>query len=252
VNRRWLTYATVTTVGALAALSAAAAVLLLQPQWLIDFFARRSPQVLYFAETDQPLVALTLDDGPDPHSTPQILDVLERYEARATFFLISDRVRGNEGLVQQMVEAGHELGNHMTQDRPSIRLSSAEFEAALLEADSVLSHFTDVRWFRPAGGWYNDAMLSIIEAHGYRCALGSVHPYDATIPSSAFAARHTLRGVRPGAVVILHDGGGRGLRTAAALERILPELKRRGLRTVTLSELAAEGEDSHDSEASDR
>ena len=252
MKRAWPKITRWTTLGCLAAASAGAAVLLLQPHWLVDALARRSPRVLYFADTDEPLVALTLDDGPDPQSTPLILDVLERYEARATFFLISDRVHGNEELVQKMVEAGHELGNHMKRDRPSIRLSSARFETALLEADSVLSRFADVRWFRPGGGRYNDAMLSISEAHGYRSALGSVYPYDATIPSSTFAARHTLRLVRPGSVVILHDGGARGWRTAAALERILPELRRRGLQTVTVSELVAVGEDSHDPGASDR
>ena len=239
MSRRCLTYATVTSVGALAALSAAAAVLLLQPQWLIDLLARRSPQVLYFAETDQPLVGLTFDDGPDPNTTPQILHVLERYEARATFFLISDRVQGNEGLVREMVEAGHELGNHMTRDRPSLQLSSAEFQASLLEADSVLSRFADVRWFRPGGGRYNDPMLLTVEEHGYRCALGSVYPYDATLPFSALAAHHVLRKASPGSVIILHDGGTRGQRTAATLERILPELRRRGLRAVTLSQLVA-------------
>ena len=242
MKRAWPKITKWTTLGSLAAASAGAAVLLLQPHWLVDVLARRSPRVLYFVDTDEPLVALTLDDGPDPQTTPLILDVLERYEARATFFLISDRVRGNEGLVRRMVEAGDELGNHMTQDRPSSRLSSARFEAALLEADSVLSRFGDVRWFRPGGGRYSDAMLSIIEARGYRCALGSVYPYDATIPFSSFAVQHVLRSVRPGSVIILHDYGERGARTAAALRRILPELWRRGLRSVTLSELVAAAE----------
>jgi peptidoglycan/xylan/chitin deacetylase (PgdA/CDA1 family) len=237
VNRRCLTYASVTSVGALAALSAAAAVLLLQPHWLIELLARRSPRVLYFVETNEPLVTLTFDDGPDPHTTPRILDLLERYEARATFFLISDRVQGYEGLVREMVEAGHELGNHMTRDRPSVRLSSAEFEAALIEADSVLSRFAEVEWFRPGGGRYDDALLSIIEKHGYRCALGSVYPYDSAIPFSTFAAHRILRKTRPGSVIILHDNGARGRRTADVLERILPELRGRGLRVVTLSEL---------------
>jgi peptidoglycan/xylan/chitin deacetylase (PgdA/CDA1 family) len=192
---------------------------------------------LYFVKTNEPLVALTIDDGPDEQTTRPILDLLKRHEAKATFFLIGDRVRGNEQLVQEMVEAGHELGNHMTRDRPSIWLSSADFEAALLEADSVLSRFADVRWIRPGSGWYDDAMLSIIEKHGYRCALGSVYPYDSAIPFSAFSAQHVLRKARAGSVIVLHDGGGRGQRTIAALERILPELRRRGLRTVTLSAL---------------
>jgi peptidoglycan/xylan/chitin deacetylase (PgdA/CDA1 family) len=73
---------------------------------------------------------------------------------------------------------------------------------------------------------------------GYECALGSVYPYDATIPSSAFAARYILRNVRPGAVIVLHDGGARGRRSARTLRTVLPALSSRGYRVVALSELA--------------
>jgi peptidoglycan/xylan/chitin deacetylase (PgdA/CDA1 family) len=80
-------------------------------------------------------------------------------------------------------------------------------------------------------------MLSILHRHGYRCALGSVYPFDAKIGFSGFAAHHVLWNVRPGSIIILHDHGARGKRTALALVTILPELNRRGFRVVPLSEL---------------
>jgi peptidoglycan/xylan/chitin deacetylase (PgdA/CDA1 family) len=82
-------------------------------------------------------------------------------------------------------------------------------------------------------------MIAALTARGYRCALGSVYPYDATIPSFEFSIRHILRYIRPGAILVLHDGGARGRRTARVLRSILPALKRRGFRVVTLSELTA-------------
>jgi peptidoglycan/xylan/chitin deacetylase (PgdA/CDA1 family) len=82
-------------------------------------------------------------------------------------------------------------------------------------------------------------MIDIMRRHGYRCALGSVYPFDATIPSTAFAARYIMSHTRPGAVLVLHDGGSRGRRTAKVLSEVLPELRRRGYRVVTLSELVA-------------
>ncbi len=197
--------------------------------------------MLYFIETEESLVALTIDDGPDPETTPSILQLLARHHARATFFLISDRVDGNAALVRRAVAEGHELGNHLTRDEPSIALSSDEFAEALREAHATLARFAPVRWVRPGSGWYDREMLSIIAAHGYRAALGSVYPYDALIPSSRFAAQHVLRKVRPGSIIILHDGGARGARTAQTLEAILPELARRGLQVVTLSELIPVG-----------
>ena len=82
-------------------------------------------------------------------------------------------------------------------------------------------------------------MVEVMQRHGYRCALGSVYPFDTTIPSVAWATGYILRNAKPGAIVVLHDGGSRGLRTARILAEVLPELRRRGYRVVSLSELAA-------------
>jgi peptidoglycan-N-acetylglucosamine deacetylase len=209
------------------------------PDWLIDQLARRHPGCLYRVPTQARLVALTIDDGPDSSSTPLILAELRRQEVRATFFLIAERVRGQEQLVRTIASEGHELGNHFTRDRASVRLSPSAFEADLLRAHQVLVPYGDVRWARPGSGWYSRAMISVMRRHGYRCALGSVYPFDATIPSAGFAARYIMSHTQPGAVVVLHDGGSRGRRTAKVLSEVLPELRRRGYRVVSLSELVA-------------
>jgi peptidoglycan/xylan/chitin deacetylase (PgdA/CDA1 family) len=214
------------------------AVLWTAPEWLITRLARWYPGCLYHVPTDQSMVALTIDDGPDPVSTPSILAELRRHEARATFFLITDRLRNQEPLVSRLVAEGHELGNHFTRDRPGILLGSSAFEADLLRADYALTPWGRPVWARPASGWYSQAMIGVMARHGYRCALGSVYPFDATIPSVAWASSYILRNVRAGAIVILHDGGSRGRRTARVLAEVLPKLRRRGYRVVSLSELA--------------
>jgi peptidoglycan-N-acetylglucosamine deacetylase len=216
---------------------AAAAALWSTPEWLIDQLARWHPGCLYRVPTQAALVALTIDDGPDPISTPMILAELRRQRSRATFFLITERVRGQEQLVRTIISQGHELGNHFTRDRASIRLNPSAFEVDLLQAHQVLAPYGTVKWARPGSGWYSRAMVGIMRRHEYRCALGSVYPFDATIPSAGFAARYIMWHTRPGAVVILHDGGSRGRRTAKVLSEVLPELRRRGYRVVSLSEL---------------
>lgn len=221
----------------LVATAAIGGTLLWQPDWLLSALARRAPDVLYFVETAEPLVALTIDDGPDSATTPEILHVLAEHRARATFFLITSRVSGNEALVAEMVRQGHELGNHLTRDEPSWRLSPAAFQADLRAAHDVLSRFAPMRWVRPAGGWYDAEMRAVIRAGGYRCVLGSIYPFDAHVPWAGFIARQVLRRIRSGAIVVLHDGGDRGRRTAEALRRILPELARRGVRMTTVSDL---------------
>jgi peptidoglycan/xylan/chitin deacetylase (PgdA/CDA1 family) len=219
------------------------------PEWLIGRLEARYPGCQYRVSTKAPLVALTIDDGPDPRTTPLILAELGRHGARATFFLIGERVKGQEGLVSRLVAEGHEIGNHFMRDRASIRLSPHAFETDLLEADQVLAGYGAVKWARPGSGWYSHGMLDVMRRHGYRCALGSVYPLDAAIPSTAIAARFVLRHARPGAVIVLHDGGARGVRTARTLRTVLPELRRRRYRVVSLSELVGSVHAAHSAAA---
>jgi peptidoglycan/xylan/chitin deacetylase (PgdA/CDA1 family) len=215
------------------------AVLWSQPRWVIDRVARLYPGCLYRAHTDRRIVALTIDDGPDAVTTPPILDELRLHSARATFFLIAGQLRGSDAVARRIVGEGHEIGNHGMEDRPAIRLGSGEFAADLRAADEVLSAYGPVRWARPGSGWYSAPMVATMQRSGYRCALGSVYPFDAALAFPALATRHILANVRPGAVVVLHDGGARGRRTLEVLRMVLPQLRQRGYRVVTLSELEA-------------
>ncbi|MGD2027608.1 MAG: chitin deacetylase family protein [Anaerolineales bacterium] len=213
---------------------------LVQPEWLMQRLRSRSPEVIYSIDTDQPIVALTIDDGPDGTYSPQILELLEEHHAHATFFLITNRISGNEAILQQMIDEGHELGNHLTEDEPSIRLSGKEFEQALVRSDQALSQYGNVIWVRPGSGWYNDEMLKIIKKYDYQLALGSVYPYDPQIGLAWYSAKFVLWKAKPGAVIVLHDHEGRGKRTIEALKIILPELAERGYQVVTLSDLVAQ------------
>jgi len=214
----------------------AALVVWTAPRWLVATIAKRAPGCLYNVHTDERVVALTLDDGPAT-ATPQILRVLRENDARATFFLISTHVPGREATVNAILGQGHEIGNHLTRDEPSIRLSSEAFDAAVTQAGAVLRQFAPVEWLRPGSGWYTPRMVATIERAGYRCALGSIYPFDALVPSSTFASAFILANVQPGAVIVLHDGPVRGHRTAKTLRRVLPVLRTRGYRVVSLTTL---------------
>lgn len=218
---------------------AAALALWTAPSWFVPRLAVWFPGCLYSIPTTSHAVALTIDDGPDSLTTPDLLHVLREHGARATFFLISGNVARDDSTVAAMIREGHEIGNHLTRDQPSIGLSPTEFDSALVSAGRTLSRFGPVRWARPGGGRYSRRMIATMHERGYRCALGSVYPYDAEVPSARLASAFVLTHARPGAVVVLHDGGARGRRTLSTLRRVLPELRRRGLRVVSLSELAA-------------
>jgi peptidoglycan/xylan/chitin deacetylase (PgdA/CDA1 family) len=197
-----------------------------------------SDEVLFHADTTEKVIALTIDDSPHPSLTEEILDTLAEYDVPSTFFIIGGQVAGNESLLERMVREGHELGNHLMSDQRSIMLERAEFSRQLAAAHAIVSPFGPVRWFRPGSGWYNKRILDEIRPYGYRCALGSVYPYDAQFQSVEFASTYILSNVQPGSIIILHDGREERQTTVDILHRILPALKNRGYRFVTLSDLA--------------
>ncbi|MEM9946598.1 MAG: chitin deacetylase family protein [Cyanobacteria bacterium P01_D01_bin.36] len=231
-----------------------AGILLSQPRWLFSLATNFFPGALYAVDTadnkpDTKQIALTIDDGPSP-ATTEILAVLAEHNVKATFFNIGDNLAGNEAAIQQTVAAGHELGNHLTTDYPSIRLSNKDFEANLLTAEQALRSFlkteqpaSELKWLRPGMGFYSSAMVKTAQKHDYRVVLGSRFPYDTHIHSSRFASAFILHTVQPGDIIVLHDGEaengkeGRGDRTIKTLQTILPALQKEGYTITTLSDL---------------
>ncbi|MFG6100886.1 chitin deacetylase family protein [Leptothoe sp. EHU-05/26/07-4] len=209
-----------------------------QPQWIFQMVSQIRPGALFFVSTEEPVIALTIDDGPQAETTAAILQVLERHEVQATFFMLSNELPSNEALLQEIIAKGHELGNHMTIDESSIRLSPTDFETKFLRADQTLSPYGNISWFRPGMGWYNNRMLDFIEKQGYQLVLGSLFPYDTHLPSIQFAQWFVLNNLDPGDILVLHDGPkNRGERTTQILDKLLPKIQQRGYRVVTLTEL---------------
>lgn len=221
-----------------------------RPPVLARTYLGGGSDVVYFQHTSERVIALTFDDGPDRVSTPALLSVLARHRARATFFLIGSRIPGNEDIVAAIVSAGHELGNHMMYDEASDRLTPDVFRAQLSQADAALRAFVPaVRWFRPGSGRFESWMFDAICERGYRGVLGDVYPFDAHLPWNEISDRLVRASVRPGSIVVLHEGPRMGDRTASLLVDLLPALVASGHRFATLSELV---EPSADDRCDDR
>lgn len=241
MRRRFRSIARLALAAPIGAVVALAIGFLAAPREGAEALAVLSPDVTYFVPGAPTAVALTIDDGPDPVGTPAILDVLREHSARATFFLIGERVAGNEDLVARMLAEGHEIGNHDYTERVSALAADAELSAGIDATHEILSAFGPVRWFRPGSGLFTAALLELVRQRGYRLALGDVFPVDGRVPFARFHAWYLMRHVEPGSIVILHDAQGRGVRTAATLRRVLPVLQRRGLEIVSLTQLADRG-----------
>jgi len=219
----------------LAVLSSA---LIAAPALVLEWVKRNSPEVVFQVPIEERVVALTIDDGPS-ESTREILDVLEEYGAEATFFVIGSQVEVRPELVREILEAGHELGHHMMEDVPSRDLPEGEFQERFQKMEGILASHGGSWLFRPASGWYDDKMVDFAREQGYLTVLGSVYPFDAQVSSSGFSSWYVRQHVGPGDIMVLHEGMGRGVRTADALRTILPDLRKQGYRVVSVSRLLA-------------
>jgi peptidoglycan/xylan/chitin deacetylase (PgdA/CDA1 family) len=210
--------------------------------WLIRALARwRRDIVFYAAGTNKRRIALTFDDGPEPTLVPRMLELLEAHGARATFFMIGSHAEAHPELVERVVAAGHEVGNHQWRDVPALKLSPTEFEEELRRTSDVLERHARVRLFRPGSGWVRRDQVELArERFGYRCVLGSVYPYDPHIHWVPYLVWHVLGAVRPGSIVILHEGDPSRARVLEVLAKVLPVLRERGYEMVTVSELLYE------------
>jgi peptidoglycan-N-acetylglucosamine deacetylase len=215
-----------------------ASVLAVQPAGVVSLLARATPRIVWRVETWAPLVALTFDDGPDPVYTPQVLHILARHEARATFFLIGANARRHPEIVAHIRGAGHEVGNHTDTQGSTALMSMRRFSDSLLRAEAALDLSAgDPRLFRPGGGLVRPAQLDLALRRGYSCVLGSAYAWDPYRPPAGYIRWAITRNLRSGAIVVLHDAGGDRSRTVAALPGILEAGRAKGLRFVTVSDL---------------
>ncbi|GAP86002.1 putative polysaccharide deacetylase [Rosellinia necatrix] len=213
------------------------------PPGLIAYFARRWPDVLWEVQTDEKIVALTIDDAPSEY-TEEILEVLNAHQATATFFVIGGQVNGREDVLADIVRSGSELGNHAMHDEPSRSLSDEDLTSQIETVRKKISAaYTTAeaplppQYFRPGSGFFSDRMRKLVERLEYRLVLGSVYPHDPQIHWSWLNGRHILSMVRPGAIIICHDRRGW---TAPMLRKVLRQLKRDGYRVVNLTQMLRE------------
>ncbi|MEU6969410.1 polysaccharide deacetylase family protein [Kitasatospora aureofaciens] len=181
---------------------------------------------VYELDPAQRVVALTIDDGPDPKYTPAVLDLLQQNGIRATFFLIGENAVEHPALVREIADRGHHIANH-TWTHPDLRHMSEGAVRDELERTSDLLHQTTGRlptWFRAPGGDWSPVSLKVAADLGLRNMGWSVDPRDWSRPGTPAIIDTILKEVRPGAIVLNHDGGGDRSQTVAALKTYLPTL----------------------------
>lgn len=214
----------------------------LLPQW--EMYG----EVLWRVPEAEGRVALSFDDGPDPRTTPRVLDLLKERGARATFFVLGARAEAHPELLRRMVEEGHAVGLHSyDHNRLYAFLPPKEVARDIEKCRAIVERACGVRphWFRPPVGQMSPRTAEGVKRAGAQIVAWSVRGRDGlqrTSPEEVVT--RVARGLRAGAIVLLHDAWerpeenpGREPSSLSALAPLLDELQRRGLQSVTVDEL---------------
>jgi peptidoglycan/xylan/chitin deacetylase (PgdA/CDA1 family) len=204
-------------------------------------------------------LAITFDDGPNPTITPKLLDLLAKHNAKATFFLVGKYVRESPGLVKEMVQQGHAVGNHTDTHPNLIFCGPQKTQSELLCCSESLAGITGEkpRWFRPPFGFRSPWLGGIATRQGMRLAMWTLLPGDWRVVSPDWliarmrpVAEHARKKLPPGTgygggltgdILCLHDGdyarpNADRLHTVKALEHWLQRWRDLGLEFVTMDQ----------------
>ena len=181
------------------------------------------------------MVALTFDDGPSKY-TSQILSILEKYGARATFCVVGNLVNARKETVKRASDLGCEIIGHSWDHRDLTKLTAEEVKKELRDTSAVIESVTGVspRLYRPPYGAVNNTLKSISAELGYALINWSVDPLDWQSRNADKVYNAIMADTGNRAIVLSHDLYGS---TADAMERVIPELISRGYQLVTMSEL---------------
>lgn len=202
--------------------------------------------VITDVKTNQKVVSLTFDDGPDPKNTPAVLDVLKKHHTPATFFLVGNRAETNPALVKRIAGEGHEIGNHSMSHADYNKKEIEFIHNDIKQCNDVIHKICGQRpeLYRPPGGYLSYDLVALTQKEKLKIAYWTYQQDSkdwkpGRKPSQI--ADHIVKHIKPGQIIILHDGSSNGLATAKALDILIPELKDREYKFITMRDLIRMG-----------
>ena len=205
------------------------------------FHYEQTGNAIWDIPTTKPLIALTFDDGPHPIYTEKIMNLLNEYEAKATFFVTGSQVEKLPEVVQQLTESGHEIGNHTYHHFSEQKMTKQVLRSEIKQTEKKIFEVTGVypRLFRPVGGYYDDVIIDTAAELNYQVIMWSWHQdsFDWANPGVGKIIQNVLPRSQAGDIILFHDAGGKESQTIQALEVIIPALIEQGYELVTVSDL---------------
>ena len=190
---------------------------------------------MYHIDDGRKVIALTIDDGPSPVYTPQILRLLDQYQVTATFSMVGLQVAAHPGMAREVAAAGHMIVNHTWSHVDLAVLPPVTVGDQINRASATIHTVTGrvPTMFRAPYGAWSPAVLAHCAQTGMTPLDWSVDPRDWSRPGVASIVRNIMRNTKTGSIILEHDGGGNRSQTVAALQIVLPRLLAAGYRFTT-------------------
>src|SRR5579863_540729 len=189
-------------------------------------------QPVYYLDDGPKVIALTIDDGPSPVYTPQVLRILEKYGVQATFSMVGENVSYYPAIAREVADAGHTIINHTWDHARLTALSASRQQAEIARATDAIHAATGVqpRMFRAPYGIWSRETLAYCASERLVPLDWSVDPRDWSRPGVSEIVSTIMRTTRSGSIILEHDGGGNRSQTVAALKIVIPRLIGEGYR----------------------
>jgi peptidoglycan/xylan/chitin deacetylase (PgdA/CDA1 family) len=189
--------------------------------------------------TSKKKIALTFNDGPDPNLTPQILDLLKQFGAKAHFFAVGIQLQKFPDLAKRIVDEGHELGNHSYSHPNLAALNMKDITKELGKTHRIIQDITGKNpvLFRPPFRSYNNKVLEVSKNLGYLTIMHSIRANNSKQTGVDKVVNSVISKLGPGEIIMLNDSGGKNQQTVEALKMILNKIQEKGYQCVNISKL---------------
>jgi peptidoglycan/xylan/chitin deacetylase (PgdA/CDA1 family) len=197
------------------------------------------PQCLWTGNENLPEIALTFDDGPHPVHTPQLLQVLEQYQIKATFFWLGVNVEKFPEIAREVYRRGHAIGLHGYQHISFPTLNAIQLKESLEKTQEAITKACKINGnliknVRPPNGLVMPETINLLKQWDYRIIMWSVVPEDWVKPGVSLVKNRVLQQTRNGSIIVLHDGYHGGEDVASSVAEILPKLIEKGYKFITI------------------
>ena len=206
---------------------------------------KTSPDAFFISGThEEKKVALTFDDGPDKHTTPIIMKILNEFDIKATFFVVGQNAEKYPYIIQSLFDSGHQIANHSWSHKRPLSMNVEKLIDEIDKTNAILADILDIPddtfiYFRPPYGLVTYEQLDALKEHGYKAICWSIDSMDWYTSSAENIKKCVVELAHPGAIILMHSAGGKDQRasTIKALPGIIEELSKQGYEFVTIDEL---------------